>query len=114
MPGTVASPDEALNMLGIAHMAHRPYTEISGGERQQVTIAQAIVQQPKIILLDEPTSHLDYGNQMRTIRLIKKLADKGYAIIMTTHMPDHAIILEGKVGVINNHGTMTVGSTKKC
>ena len=66
--------DEALERMGITHLRDKPYTEISGGERQQVTIARVIAQQPQLILLDEPTAHLDYGNQHRVVQMIRKLA----------------------------------------
>lgn len=104
---------QALETLQIAHLADKAYTEISGGERQLATIARVIVQQPDIILLDEPTAHLDYGNQLRTIKMIKKLADKGYSIIITTHQPDHVMMLEGYAGVIGYDGCMQFGKTKE-
>ena len=75
--------DEALERMGIAHLRDKPYTEISGGERQQVTIARVIAQKPQLILLDEPTAHLDYGNQHRVVQMARQLAAEGYALIMT-------------------------------
>jgi iron complex transport system ATP-binding protein len=101
--------DEALDRMGIAHLQDKPYTEISGGERQQVTIARVIAQQPQLILLDEPTAHLDYGNQYRVVQMIRQLAAEGYALIMTTHNPEHAIILNGKVAILNREGVLGVG-----
>lgn len=101
--------DEALERMGIAHLRDKPYTEISGGERQQVTIARVIAQQPQLILLDEPTAHLDYGNQYRVVQIIRELAVEGYALIMTTHNPEHAIILNGKVAILNREGVLGVG-----
>lgn len=101
--------DEALSRMNIYHLRDKLYTEISGGERQQVTIARALTQQPQIILLDEPTAHLDYGNQFRVVQMIAQLADEGYALIMTTHNPDHAIILNGKVAILNREGVLGVG-----
>lgn len=103
--------DQVLDTMNISKLADRPYTEISGGERQQASIARVIVQQPKIIMFDEPTNHLDYGNQLRTIRMVKELADKGYAVVMTTHMPDHAILLGGKAAVLDRDGCLTVGAS---
>ena len=91
--------EKALARLNISHIMEKPYTEISGGERQLATIARAIAQEPKIIMLDEPTAHLDYGNQMRTVRLIRSLADEGYAVIFTTHVPDHPLFLCGDVAM---------------
>ncbi len=115
--GAFASPsaqdyqiaDQALERMGIAHLRHKAYTEISGGERQQVTIARVLAQQPLLILLDEPTAHLDYGNQYRVVQMVKQLAREGYALIMTTHNPDHAIILNGKVAILNREGVLGVG-----
>ncbi len=101
--------DEALERLGISHLRDKAYTEISGGERQQVTIARVLTQQPQIILLDEPTAHLDYGNQYRVVRMVKELAREGYALLMTTHNPDHAIILDGKAAILDRDGGLTVG-----
>ncbi len=103
--------DRALEQLGVSHLKNKAYTEISGGERQLVLIARVITQQPKIILLDEPTAHLDYGNQHRTIQLIRQLADEGYALIMTTHNPEHAIILNGKVAILNRKGVLGIGQS---
>lgn len=103
--------NRALEQLGISHLKNKAYTEISGGERQLVLIARVITQQPKIILLDEPTAHLDYGNQHRTIQLIRQLADEGYALIMTTHNPEHAIILNGKVAILNRKGVLGIGQS---
>ena len=101
--------DEALERMGIMHLRDKPYTEISGGERQQVTIARVIAQKPQLILLDEPTAHLDYGNQHRVVQMIRQLAAEGYAVLMTTHNPEHAIILDGKVAILNRKGLLNVG-----
>lgn len=101
--------DEVLEEMGLAALAHRPYTNLSGGERQQASIARAIVQQPQIILLDEPTNHLDYGNQLKTLSMVKSLSAKGYSIIMTTHNPDHIMLLEGMVGILDRNGRFSSG-----
>ncbi len=105
--------DEAMEELGISKLAYRPYTELSGGERQQVCIARAIVQQPEIIMLDEPTNHLDYGNQLRMMRLIQKLSKKGYTIILTSHIPDHVLLLGGKVGILYGDGSFVTGKDEE-
>lgn len=103
--------DAAIESMGISHLADRPYTEISGGERQQATIARVMVQKPQIIMMDEPTSALDFGNQMRVIKIIRRLSSEGYAVIMTTHTPDHAIMLDDTVAMLDRSGTLRVGST---
>ena len=86
-----------LSELGIEHLANQPYTEISGGERQQCTIARAMAQEPQAILFDEPTAYLDFGNQARILEAIRRMAGEGYSVVMTTHNPDHVILLgEGR------------------
>jgi len=91
--------EKALARLNMSHILEKPYTEISGGERQLAVIARAIAQEPRIIMLDEPTAHLDFGNQMRTVKLIRSLAEEGYAVIFTTHVPDHPLFLGGDVAM---------------
>ena len=100
----------ALKEVGVERLASRPYTDISGGERQQATIARAVCQQPKIILFDEPTAHLDYGNQHRILKLILELSERGYAIVITTHNPDHALLLNGRSAILGNDGKLTCGA----
>lgn len=101
--------DEALNRLGISHLADKIFTQLSGGECQQVMIARSLVQQAQIIILDEPTNHLDYGNQLKVLRQIKQLAQDGYALIWTTHMPDHALMLNGRVAILERSGAWATG-----
>ena len=105
--------NKAMDKMEISHLANKPYTEISGGERQKATIAKVLVQEPKIIILDEPTAYLDYGNQYKTINLVKSLAEEGYAIIMTTHQPEHAIMLDKYTAIIDNEGDFTFGETNE-
>ena len=101
---------EMLETLEVSNLAAKPYTELSGGEKQIVTIARAMVQKPKVVLFDEPTSHLDYGNQIKILRLIKQMANQGCGIIITTHNPDHAILLEGTVALLDKDGLLETGS----
>ena len=89
--------DQTLEEMGIAYLKDKVYTDISGGERQLVMIARALVQQAGILVLDEPTASLDYGNTVRVIRKISELRDRGYGIIMTTHSPDQAFMCNSKV-----------------
>jgi len=116
--GLLASPSKTdyalaeanLKMLGIHHLTDKPYTKISGGERQLALIAMVLTQQPRFLLLDEPTSHLDFGNQVRMLNLIKTLSQKGFSIILTTHFPDHAFHLASTVALINEGTFMAVGN----
>ena len=81
---------EALERLGIAHLRERGYRALSGGERQLVLIARAIAQQAKILIMDEPSANLDFGNRIRVMQTVKKLSADGYAVIQSTHDPDQA------------------------
>ena len=101
--------EKALERMRITHLRDKAYTEISGGERQQVTIARVIAQQSQLILMDEPTAHLDYGNQFRVVYMIRELAEEGYAIVITTHNPEHAIILGGNAAILDREGELHVG-----
>jgi len=83
--------DRALEMAGISQLAGKPVMEISGGERQLVQIARVLVQNTKILLLDEPTAHLDLENQHRILKLLKKMSAEGTTAVMTTHDPNAAI-----------------------
>jgi iron complex transport system ATP-binding protein len=81
----------ALHEFGIAHLKQRPYTMISGGERQLVLLARALAQEPQFIVLDEPTASLDFGNQGKVMREIRALAASGHGVLFTTHDPNHAL-----------------------
>ena len=101
----------ALETLNIAHLANRPYTDISGGERQQATIARAVAQNPAVILFDEPTAHLDYGNQHRILLLLRSMSRMGFSVVLTTHNPDHAVLLGGSAAVLDRDGHLTTGAS---
>jgi iron complex transport system ATP-binding protein len=81
----------ALAQFGIAHLADRAYTMISGGERQLVLLARALAQEPQFIVLDEPTASLDFGNQGKVMREMRALASAGHGVLFTTHDPNHAL-----------------------
>ncbi len=80
-----------LERFGIAHLAERPYTMISGGERQLVLLARALAQEPQFVVLDEPTASLDFGNQGKVMNQIRALAASGHGVLFTTHDPNHAL-----------------------
>lgn len=102
-----------MKRLDILHLADRNMSELSGGQNQLIFLGRALVQDPKIILLDEPTNHLDLGNQYKILKNLKNLAKEGYTILMTTHFPDHVILLDGKVGIIDGDGNFKYGSTNE-
>ena len=103
--------DDAIEMLGIAHLAQKIYTKISGGERQLVLLARAIAQQPQLLCMDEPTASLDFGNQVLLMNRIHVLSAAGITVIMTTHAPNHAFYCSDVTAVMGWDGVFSVGRT---
>jgi len=102
--------EEALNTVGIGHLKNIPYTKISGGERQLTLIARAIAQEAPVMLLDEPTSHLDFKNQINILKKIKEIAKiGGITVVMTLHDPNLAGFFSDKVVVINSGSKVADG-----
>lgn len=101
---------EKLEMLGISHLAERGYANLSGGERQLVLIARALVQNSDILIMDEPTANLDYGNQFRIMEKVKKLTEQGYLVILSTHNPEHALLFADQVLVLKNNNIVLSGA----
>ncbi|MCL2116028.1 MAG: ABC transporter ATP-binding protein [Methanobrevibacter sp.] len=101
--------ERSLKDLGILDMRDRPYTTLSGGEKQLVFLARVLTQEPKLLILDEPTSHLDFGNQIRLLELIENLSKKGLAIIMSSHFPDHTFLGSNKVAILKNKNFIALG-----
>ncbi len=94
--------DEALSALKIEHLKERDYSKLSGGERQLVMVARAIVQNADYCFMDEPVASLDYGNQYRLLDSVKTMAEKGLTFIITTHHPDHVKYLGGRAVLMKN------------
>ena len=103
----------AIQAMGISHLAPKNFSRLSGGEKQQVMLARILTQNPQVILLDEPCNHLDYGNQIRTLKMLHDLSHKGYTIIMTTHNPDHALMLGGKAAIVDKNRPFCFGRTQE-
>ena len=82
---------EAMDRVNISRLAERPFDQLSGGEQQLVFIARALAQQAKILLMDEPTSSLDYGNRLHVLEAARDLAHAGYTVLLSTHDPQHAL-----------------------
>lgn len=104
---------EAMENVNIAYLEDKYYTEISGGERQLVLIARALAQQPQILIMDEPTSSLDYGNQIRLLSHVKRLAAQGLSIIMSTHYPDHALFCAAKAIMLKDGHILCSGTAEE-
>ena len=93
--------DAALDALGIAHLGDRPYPEMSGGERQLALVARALAQEPAILVMDEPTASLDFGNQVRVLAHVQALARRGIAVVLSTHDPDQAFLCADLVALLH-------------
>jgi iron complex transport system ATP-binding protein len=104
---------EKLDGLGIADLALHDYTRISGGQRQLALIARALAQEAPILVLDEPTASLDFGNQAMVLARIRDLAAKGYGIVLSTHDPDHALLVATRVAIIADGGLRALGTPEE-
>ena len=96
---------DALALLGIADLAAKEYTRISGGQRQLALVARALVQDAPAIVMDEPTANLDFGNQAIVLSEVKRLASRGLAVLLSTHDPDHAFSIASRVALLDG-GTL--------
>lgn len=92
--------EQVLERLGIASLAGRPYTALSGGERQLALVARALAQDASLLVMDEPSSALDFGNQIRLLERLRALAGQGIGIVMSTHHPDQAAFASTRVAVL--------------
>lgn len=100
--------EEAMEMLKISHLKDKIYSQLSGGERQLIKIAQALAQQAKIIIMDEPTNNLDFGNQAVMLNHLKKCADIGITVIMATHYPEQAFLYGTKALLIKDNRAIEI------
>jgi iron complex transport system ATP-binding protein len=115
MPGAEdrQAVEEALALTDLLDLQHRPVDHLSGGEYQRVTIARALAQRPKVLLLDEPTAHLDIGHQMATFELLARLhAEQNIAVLCVSHDLNLAAeycqrLLLVSIGRIYTEGTPT-------
>lgn len=101
---------QALARTGVAHLEERPFNRVSGGERQLALIARALAQQPRLLVMDEPTASLDLGNQARVLRTVRDLAREGMTVLVTTHQPEHALLLGAKVVALSGGRVLAHGS----
>ena len=110
-PNDHAIVEAALARVGIAHLAARSFSTISGGEKQLCLLARAVAQEPAVLILDEPAASLDFGNQARILDILAGLAASGLAIVMTTHHPDHALQIGTSVLALREGRVVADGST---
>jgi len=118
--GVFASPgkkdvlvaDRVLESLGMAHLADKPVTEISGGERQLALVARALAQEPRLLVLDEPTASLDFGNQVRVLEKVSALARSGIAVLFSSHDPDHAFLCASRALLLAEGRVLEIGAPR--
>ena len=104
---------EALKQINILHLANEDYTKLSGGQKQLVLIARSLAQQSKILIMDEPSSSLDYGNQIRLMHLLKRLSQEGKIIIFSTHDPNHALLYADQVMILDKNNGFLFGKPQQ-
>lgn len=101
--------ESQLARLRLLHLVNRIYTELSGGERQLVLIARALTQGARLLIMDEPVTSLDYGNQHRVLEHLRELAADGIGILLTSHQPDHALQVATRVIALSGGCVMADG-----
>ena len=104
--------EEALEKIGISHLAERCFHRISGGERQLALIARALVQRAPVLMLDEPTASLDFGNQLLVLTQARELAREGYTVIQTTHNPEQSYMFSDRILALRGGEVLTEGRPK--
>lgn len=100
---------DCMERMGVLQFADRPYTQLSGGQQQLVLIARALTQEPDLLIMDEPTASLDFGNQQLVLQQMRYLADAGTSVLMVTHDPDHALYCAHRVIVMEDGRVLTEG-----
>jgi iron complex transport system ATP-binding protein len=101
---------QMLNVAGLGGLWDRSVTRLSGGERQLLLIARSLVQNPRILLLDEPTAHLDLKNKRNVLRLISDLAYDGILVVFTTHEPEIAFSCAQRIVLMGEEGNVRTGT----
>jgi iron complex transport system ATP-binding protein len=101
---------QAMRQLGIEHLAESAYTQLSGGQQQLVLIARALAQEPAMLVMDEPTASLDFGNQQLVLSRLHSLTLEGMSVLMVTHDPDHALYCSDKVIVMEDGRVIAEGT----
>ena len=105
--------DDIMDMLEISWMAERSYNTLSGGQRQMVVVARALAQQPRLLIMDEPTASLDFGHQYTVLNQMVNLSQNGMSVIMVTHDPDHAFFCATKTITMKGGRILDMGLPRR-
>lgn len=100
----------AIERMRLAPLADSIYTRISGGERQLALIARALAQDARVVVMDEPTANLDFGNQVRVLQHIQSLAQSGIGVLLSTHDPDQAFVCADRVAMLHEGHLARLGA----
>lgn len=102
--------EEALSVVDLLAKSAKPVRTLSTGERQLASIARALAQDPDLLLLDEPTSHLDLANTRRVLQVMRVLREKGKTIVLTTHDPNTASVLADTIILLQRGRVAALGA----
>jgi iron complex transport system ATP-binding protein len=105
--------ERVLALLEIAHLAERPVTEISAGERQLAFVARSLAQEPRLLVMDEPTASLDFGNEVRVLQTVTSLAASGISILFSTHDPDQAFLAAHRALLLAEGRMLELGAPRE-
>lgn len=100
---------EVMERLGLARLAGRTVTDLSGGERQMVLIARALAVCPRLLLMDEPCANLDLANQVLVLEQVAQLVREGLSVLMVSHDPNHALALDADTVCVGRDGAVMSG-----
>lgn len=102
-----------LQRFYLSSLRDHSFISLSGGQQQLITIIRALIQEPRLLILDEPMAALDVSRQYEILKLIQDLAQQKITIILTTHLPDHALMLPTTIGLLDSKGSMLTGSCEE-
>ena len=108
-PADIRTAWQALEQVGLEELAEHPVPQLSSGERQLMLLARALAQSPRLLLLDEPTAHLDLHNKARLVQMLRSLKEQGVTLLMTNHEPDVVLALADDVLLLEPGGAAQYG-----
>ncbi len=108
----LSAAEAALAELHIGPLAEKPFTQISGGERQLALIARALAQEAPLLIMDEPTASLDFGNQSLILNEILRLKASGRSVLFCTHDPDHALQCADRALLLHRGNVLALGNPR--